>query len=108
MTEFESTRKKLKKVFSIHGIPEVVQTDNGPPLNSHAFHEFTDEMGFRHKRITPLHPKAQGQVEGFNKLVNKIDAIATQDGAIVDLLQTYRRTPHPSTRMPPYQLLMGR
>ena len=24
-----------------------------------------------HKKVTPRHPKAQGQVEGFNKLVNK-------------------------------------
>ena len=70
-------------------------------------------MGFRHKAITPLHPKAQGQVEGFNKLVNKIDAIARQDHidpqeAILDMLQAYRSTPHPATKTPPYKLLMGR
>ncbi|KAK3745368.1 hypothetical protein QZH41_001397 [Actinostola sp. cb2023] len=112
-TSFESTRKKLKKMFSTHGIPEVLQTDNGPPFNSHAFEEFAKETGFRHKRITPIHPKAQGQVEGFNKLVNKISAIARQDSidpheAIYDMLQAYRSTPHPATKTPPYQLLMNR
>ncbi|KAK3753779.1 hypothetical protein QZH41_014237, partial [Actinostola sp. cb2023] len=77
-TSFESTRKKLKKMFSTHGIAE--------------------------------RPK---QVEGFNKLVNKISAIARQDSidpheAIYDMLQAYRSTPHPATKTPPYQLLMNR
>ena len=78
-TSFEATRKKLKKIFSIHGVPETLQTDNGPPFNSHAFAEFAKESGFQHKRITPVHPKAQGQVEGFNKMINKTITIARQD-----------------------------
>ena len=112
-TSFEATRKKLKKIFSTHGVPETLQTDNGPPFNSHAFAEFAKESGFQHKRITPVHPKAQGQVEGFNKMINKTTTIATQDQidpqeAIYDMLQAYRSTPHPATKMTPYQLLMNR
>ena len=29
--------------------PETLQTDNGPPFNSHAFAEFAKESGFQHK-----------------------------------------------------------
>jgi hypothetical protein len=52
-------------------------------------------------------------VEGFNKLVNKIMSIARHDRtnpdeAIYDMLQAYRSTPHPATKIPPYQLLMNR
>ncbi|CAB4043024.1 Transposon Tf2-9 poly [Paramuricea clavata] len=114
-TSFEATRKKLnwKKIFATHGVPQNLQSDNGPPFNSHAFSYFARESGFRHKRITPRHPKAQGQVEGFNKLVNKIMTIARHDRnnpdkAIYDRLQAYRSTPHPATKVPPYQLLMNR
>jgi transposase InsO family protein len=112
-TSFEATRKKLKKIFATHGVPQNLQSDNGPPFNSHAFSDFARESGFRHKLITPRHPKAQGQVEGFNKLVNKIMTIARHDRtnpdeAIYDMLQAYRSTPHPATKVPPYQLLMNR
>ena len=75
-TAIKPVRKKLKKVFATHGVPKTVQSDNGPPFNSEDFKEFAAEMGFTHKKITPQHPKAQGQVEGFNKLMNKTAAIA--------------------------------
>ena len=108
-TSFEATRTKLKKIFATHGVPKTLQSDNGPPFNSHAFSDFARESGFQHKRITPRYPKAQGQVEGFNKLVNKIMTIAQHnstkpDEAIYDRLQAYRSTPHPATKLPPYQL----
>ena len=62
------------------------------PFNSEDFKEFAAEMGFKHKKITPQHPKAQGQVEGFNKLMNKTAAIAHAEGidlheATYDILQ---------------------
>ena len=112
-TSFEATRKKLKKIFSIHGIPETLQSDNGPPFNSTAFAEFAKESGFYHKRITPRHPEVTVQVEGFNNFINKTMTIAKQAGtdqeeAIYDMLQAYRSTPHPATKLPPYQLLMNR
>ena len=112
-TSFETTRKKLKRVFATHGVPEVIQTDNGPPFSSHAFKNFAHELGFRHKPITPVHPKAQGQVEGFNKRVNKIINIANHEGvdvqeATYDMLQAYRSTPHPATGKTPFELLMNR
>ncbi|XP_028417972.1 uncharacterized protein K02A2.6-like [Dendronephthya gigantea] len=112
-TSHISVQKKLKKIFSTYGIPKRVQTDNGPPFNSNDFQRFAEVTGFRHKKITPRHPKAQGQVEGFNKLVNKTASIASQEGldlheATYDMLQAYRSTPHPATKATPYELLMNR
>ena len=91
-------REKLKKVFATHGVPKVVQTDNGPPFNSREFKQLADEMGFTHTSVTPYHPKAQGQVENFNKLINKVAAISKQDHTnfhevTYDMLQAYRSTP---------------
>lgn len=112
-TAIKPVRKKLKKVFTTHGVPETVQSDNGPPFNSEDFKEFAAEMGFTHTKITPRHPKAQGQVEGFNKLMNKTAAIARAEGldlheATYDMLQAYQETPHPATGTAPYELLMNR
>ena len=70
-------------------------------------------MGFKHKKVTPRHPKAQEQVEGFNKLINKTAAIAREERidfheATYDMLQAYRETLHPATGTAPYELLMNR
>ena len=58
------------------------------------------------KKITPRHPKDQGQVEGFNKLMNKTAAIARTEGvdlqeATYDMFQAYRETPYPTTGSAP-------
>jgi transposase InsO family protein len=112
-TSNRPVQKKLKKIFSTYGVPKRVQTDNGPPFNSNEFQRFAEVTGFQHKKITPRHPKAQGKVEGFNKLVNKTASIASQEWldlheATYDMLQAYRSTPHPATKATPYELLINR
>ena len=106
-------RERLKKIFATHGVQKVVQTDNGPLFNFHEFKQVANETGFIHKPVTPYHPKAQGQVENFNKPINKIAAIAKQDHinfheVTYDMRQAYRSTPHPATKITPYELLMNR
>ena len=69
-------------------------------------------MGFQHKKVTPRHPRAQGQVENLNKLINKATKIAHEEGvdvedAIYDMAQGIQ-TPHPATKLKPYELLMNR
>lgn len=105
--------KQLKNFFATHKVPKTVQTDNRPPFNSREFRELAREMGFHHKVVTPRHSQLQGQVEGFNRPVNKTAAIANQEGidlqeATYDMLQAYRATPHPATKTTPYELLMNR
>ena len=62
-TSIKPVRKKMKKIFATHRIPKTVRSDNGPPLNSGDLKEFAVEKGLQHKKVTPRHPKAQGQVE---------------------------------------------
>ena len=97
-TAIKPVQQKMKKSSSLTGF-KTVQSDNGPPFNSEDLKEFAAEMGFTYKKITPGHPKAQGQVEGFNKLMNKTTAIARAEAvdlqeAIYDMLQAYSETPH--------------
>jgi hypothetical protein len=56
---------KTSKWFSIHGIPEKVISDNGPPFQSYAYKDFADKYGFIHQTISPYHSQANGLVEKF-------------------------------------------
>ena len=105
--------RETEENIATHGVPKVVETDNGQPFNSHEFKQLANETGFIHKPVTRYHPKAEGQVENFNKLINKIATIAKQDHtnfheATYDMLQAYRSKPHPATKSTPYELLMNR
>ena len=112
-TSFRSTARKLRKIFSTHGVPRRLESDSGPPFKSEQFKDFAKEMGFEHHRITPHHPRANGEAESFMKMLNKTEQIAhsqrreSQD-AIYDILMGYRSTPHPATGVSPYNALMRR
>lgn len=109
----EPVARKFRKIFANYGVPTQMDTDNGPPFNSNQFKEFCHEMGVKLKTGTPRHPKAQGQVESFNKVINKLVQISkiqklNYRETVYDLLMAYRDTPHPATKVTPYELLMGR
>ena len=104
---------KMDKIFGEYGIPEVVKSDNGPPFNGADFKNFAETLGFKHRRITPLWPEANGQIENFMKGLNKIIKISyNHDKPFQQLLQQflrdYRSTPHSTTWESPFQMLFGR
>ena len=112
-TSAKVTCEKLRGIFATHGVPERLESDNGPPFNSHEFKEFAGEMGFYHHRVTPEHPRANGEAESFMKVLNKTEKIARTEKkssftAIQNMLMGYRSTPHPATGFPPYEALMKR
>ena len=45
---------KLDKIFATHDTPELLKTDKGPPFTSYSFKAFARELGFQHRKITPL------------------------------------------------------
>lgn len=112
-TSCRITCDRLRKIFATHGIPERLESDNGPPFNSGDFSQFAEEMGFKHHRVTPEHPRANGEAESFMKVLNKTEQIAHSEGrssstAIQYMLMGYRSTPHPATGYSPYEALMRR
>ena len=62
----------LDKVFSMHGMPETVKSDNGPPFQSFEFRKFMEYCGIKHRKITPLWPHANAQAENFMKSLGKL------------------------------------
>ena len=70
-TSARSTIPKLDAIFARHGVPRVVKTDNGPPFNSKDFTQFASYLGFKHCKVTPLWPQANGGVERMMRTIKK-------------------------------------
>ena len=43
----------------------------GPPMNSAGFQNFSTQFGFKHRKITPIWPQANGECERFMKTIGK-------------------------------------
>jgi hypothetical protein len=104
---------KLDTIFAAYGTPRVVRTDNGPPFNSSEFANFAKYIGFLHRKVTPLWPKANGEVERMMRNLKKLyrTATTTQQNwkqALNQYLRNFRATPHSSTGIAPATLLFGR
>lgn len=113
--------RRLERVFltvrrmdsEIHMSKWRIESDNGSPFNSKEFNEFAEQEGFQHPRVTPLHPKANGEVKRFMQTLNKTEQITKLQGknhlerrnVVQDMLIAYRSTPHPATGVAPYDAL---
>lgn len=53
----------MKVIFSRHGIPEKVVSDNGPNYASREFAKFAKEWDFMHTTSSPYHPESNGLAE---------------------------------------------
>ncbi|KAF6022082.1 hypothetical protein EB796_019610 [Bugula neritina] len=84
------TVDKVKSIFSTHGIPEVVISDNGPQFSSREFQEFAKSYGFQHLTSSPKYPKANGEAERAVGTVKRLWSKTTDP--YLSLL-TYRATP---------------
>lgn len=112
-TSAKVVTKKLEDIFAQFGIPEVVKSDNGPPFQSYDFKQFAQDLNFKHRRVTPLWPQANGGVERFMKTLKKALRCAVAEKRnwreeIPRFLLNYRNSPHASTGKAPATLLFGR
>ena len=57
----------MDRIFSTHGLPVTVKSDDGPPFTSEEVKKYMEESGINHHRITPLWPQANSEVEAFDK-----------------------------------------
>ncbi len=101
----------LRRVFSTHGIPQKIVTDNGPSFVSAEFEEFLGSNGIKHNTSAPYHPSTNGLAErGVQTLKKGLKVIQGNnlEEKLYKFLFNYRITPHTSTGISPSELLMGR
>ena len=106
----EITIKKLTDIFSTHGIPNQIVSDNGTGFTSQEFEEFTKANGIRHTFTSPYHPASNGlaerDVQTFKHGIGKLNGPVEK--RIARFLFHDRITPQSSTGISPLELLMGR
>ena len=105
--------RKLDAIFARQDIPDVRKSDNGPPFNGSEFKNFTDFLGFKHRRITPYWPKANGEAERLVQTLEKNIRIPHLEGKnwkqeLYKFLRQYRATPHSTTNVSPSDALNKR
>ena len=109
-TTMQVTTKLLEQLFAIHGLPEVIVSDNGTCFSSSEFSSFCSANGIRHLTSAPYCPASNGLAE---KAVQTIKGgLKKQQG--VDILQrlawfllNYRRSPQSTTSCAPAELLFA-
>ena len=94
----------LKELFSTHGIPDIIVSDNGPQFSSDAFRLFTTEYDFIHVTSSPKYPRANGEVE---RAVRTVKALLRKNEELYPAILAYRSTPL-QNGFSPSELLMGR
>ena len=104
----------LNQVFSQHGLPDTIVTDNGSQFTSSQFRDFCTQNSITHIRSPPYHPQSNGQAERFVDTFKRALLKAREEGASTEILQRflfmYRTTPHDllPNKLSPAEVLMGR
>ncbi|CAI2738846.1 unnamed protein product [Dicrocoelium dendriticum] len=104
----------LQRIFSQHGLPEVLVSDNGTQFTSSVFEDFCRRHCIEHLRSPPYHPQSNGQaerfVDTFKRALLKSRGEGTVDECLQAFLLSYRSTPNPATPggQSPAEALMGR
>ena len=57
------TIETLRTVFAIHGLLQMIVTDNGGSFTSEEFKRFMENNGIKHVTSAPYHPSSNDQAE---------------------------------------------
>ena len=112
-TSASATISALDKIFSTHGLPETIVSDNGTQFTSAQFNEYCKSHAIEHIRSPPYHPQSNGQAEKFvnplKRVLLKIKEEGGTEESIRRFLITYRTSIHPKLNgKSPAEVLMGR
>lgn len=104
----DETILKTKSIFSCHGIPAFLISDNATNFKSEKFKRFTDSWGITHHTSSPHYPKSNGLAEKYCGIAKSLLAKAKEEGRDPYLaFLNYRDTPILG-ELSPSQLCMGR
>ena len=97
--------REMKKIFSRHGIPQTVFSDNGPQYTAAAFKRFSREWDFQHDTSSPHFPQSNGLVERTIQTVKKSLKKAEESRSDVYLsMLVLNTTPNSDGHSPAYKL----
>ena len=108
-------------IFARQGYHTIVKADNCPPFQgqdfkdfaTQDFKDFATQSGFRHRRITPLWPKANGEAERFVCTLKMYILATTVEefnwkSQRPHFLRQNRATLYSTTKISPFEACTGR
>ncbi|KAL5014582.1 hypothetical protein ScPMuIL_008852 [Solemya velum] len=98
----------MKNIFSRHGIPKQILSDNGPCYRSQEFKVFSKEWDFQHVTSSPRYPKSNGLAEKTVQTMKNIIRKCCAAGDDVQLGLLAYRTTKLDIGLSSSELLMGR
>lgn len=112
-TTAEKVIDVLDGIFSRHGLPRTIKSDNGPQFISGEFDEYCKQNDICHHKVTAKWAQANGEVERQNHSLLKRLQIAQAEGKpwkaeLRKYLMAYRSLSHSTTGRSPAELLFNR
>jgi len=114
-TTAQTTITALRDIFSRHGLPEILVSDNGAQFTARDFEQFCSNNGILHRTSAAYKQSTNGQVERVVQILKSAIKLSSADqqrcvscNIIAKYLLVYRNTPHSTTGEAPSLLLMGR
>lgn len=110
-TDSAAAIQALRTMFSTHGLPDMIVSDNGTAFTSSQFKSFMETNGIRHILVAPYHPSSNGQAERMVQTTkDSLKRIISGDWKLrlAQFLLSSHVTPHCSTHVSPGELLFGR
>lgn len=112
-TDARTTIEKMRKIFSTHGLPEQIVSDNGPQFTSEEWREYCESRGIVHTLTPPYHPQSNGEAERYvqsfkQAMLRQKEGGVKPEVAMYQVLGTYRITPHSATGLSPAEMMFGR
>ena len=112
---FEPLRVELNDYFRHWGVPQVVETDGGPPFNGDDFKMFLKKWGIKHRLSSAHYPQSNGRAEVAVKTAKRLlqDNLSRSGhlntGQVTRALLQYHNTPgRGATGESPARIIFGR
>ena len=107
----QTTIYKLRVIFAMHGLPEMLVSDNGTPFTRAEFQEFVSNNAICHVLTSSYHPASNGlaerTVQTFKSAMRKM-ATGPLETRIAKFLFHQHPTPTTTRGNAPAELLIGR
>jgi transposase InsO family protein len=72
---------KMKRHFAVHGVPELLMTDNGTQFVSEEFKLFAKDWSFKQVTSSPTYPHSNGLAKNAVKQAKKLLEKSKRDGS---------------------------
>ena len=105
------TIEKIRQSFSVHGLPQMLVSDNAICFKSAELADFVAKNAIKHVTSAPFHPSSNGSAErrtfkeGMKRRQGGNECL---EAKVSRFLFSYRITPHSTTGLSPTEMLMSR